>query len=82
MKLSYHAEMESLYIHLAVGVSAECVEIYDGVVLDYDSTGSLVGIDIDKMSSLPQELEIPERIPIPAGASGASASNNAWQTDA
>ena len=63
MKISYHAEMESMFIHLADRPSAECVEICDGVVLDYDSNGILVGIDIDKVSSLPQGLEIPERIP-------------------
>ncbi len=77
MNLGYDAETESLYIGVAEGVSAECVEIYGGVVLDFDSNGVLVGIDIHRVGSLPQELEIPERIPIPAGASGASASNNA-----
>ena len=65
MKISYHAEMESMFIHLADRPSAECVEIRDGVVLDYDADGMLVGIDIDKVSLLPQGLEIPERIPAP-----------------
>ncbi len=70
MRLSYHAETESLYIDVADGISAECVEICDGVVLDFDSNGILVGIDIDQVSSLPQGLKIPERITIPVEVPG------------
>ncbi len=66
MRLSYYAETGSMFIHLAERDSAECVEIYDGVVLDFDSHGILVGIDIDQVSSLPPGLKLPERIPIPA----------------
>jgi uncharacterized protein YuzE len=62
MRISYHAETESLYIDVAGGISAECVEICDGVVLDYDSTGKLVGIDIDRVSALPQVLKVPESL--------------------
>lgn len=65
MRISYHAEMESMFIHLADRPSAECVEVCDGVVLDFDSAGVLVGIDIDKVSDLPGRIEIPERIPVP-----------------
>ena len=65
MNLGYDMETNALYISVADGISAECVEICDGVVLDYDSEGVLVGIDIHQISSLPQELEIPERIPAP-----------------
>ena len=63
MKLAYYAETESLYIGVADGISAECVEIHDGVVLDFDSNGILAGIDIDQVSSLPDGLKIPERFP-------------------
>ena len=76
MNLGYDSQTESLYIGVAEGISAECVEIYDGVVLDFDSGGALIGVDIHRVGSLPQELEIPERIPTPAGASGALASGN------
>ena len=47
MKLNYHPETDSLYIELAERPSAESREISDGVVLDYDAQGTLVGIDID-----------------------------------
>ena len=69
MRISYHSEMESMFIHLADRPSAECVEIYDGVVLDFDSEGILVGIDIDKVSSLPEKLAIPENLPMPTTSS-------------
>jgi uncharacterized protein YuzE len=51
MKLSYHPETDSLYIDLAERPSAESREISDGVVLDYDLNGQLVGIDIDNASA-------------------------------
>ncbi len=50
MKLNYHAETDSLYIDLSEGPSAESREISEGVVLDYDANGNLVGIDIDNAS--------------------------------
>ena len=50
MKLAYYAETDSLYIDLSEHPSVESREISDGVVLDYDAEGSLVGIDIDNAS--------------------------------
>ena len=51
MKLNYYADTDSLYIDLSEQPSAESREISDGVVLDYDSAGNLVGIDIDNAST-------------------------------
>ena len=50
MKLNYYAETDSLYIDLSETASAESREISEGVVLDYDAGGNLVGIDIDNAS--------------------------------
>ncbi len=50
MKLNYYQDTDSLYIDLSIGKSAESREISEGVVLDYDSKGKLVGIDIDNAS--------------------------------
>lgn len=47
MKLSYYPETDSLYIDLSAKVSVESREISEGVVLDYDVEGNLVGVDID-----------------------------------
>jgi uncharacterized protein YuzE len=51
MRLNYHPETDSLYIDLADRPSAESREISEGVVLDYDIDGRLVGIDIDNASN-------------------------------
>jgi uncharacterized protein YuzE len=50
MKLNYHAETDSLYIDLSEKPSVESREVSEGVVLDYDAAGNLVGIDIDHAS--------------------------------
>ncbi len=68
MKLQYYKDTDSLYIHLSENPSAESREVSDGVVLDYDTHGNLVGIDIDNattkvalerlvVSSLPGSIE-------------------------
>jgi uncharacterized protein YuzE len=51
MKLNYYPDTDSLYIDLSEQPSAESREISEGVVLDYDSAGNLVGIDIDNAST-------------------------------
>ena len=50
MKLNYHPETDSLYIDLSEQASVESREISEGIVLDYDADGNLVGIDIDNAS--------------------------------
>lgn len=50
MKLSYYPDTDSLYIDLANKASAESREVSEGVVLDYDDSGNLIGIDIDNAS--------------------------------
>jgi uncharacterized protein YuzE len=52
MKFHYYPETDSLYIDLSKKVSAESREITEGVVLDFDSDGKLVGIDIDNASQI------------------------------
>lgn len=51
MRVNYYPDTDSLYIDLSEKTSAESREISEGVVLDYDESGSLVGIDIDNASS-------------------------------
>mgnify|MGYP006429585511 CR=1 FL=1 len=50
MKLNYDAATDSLYIHLSERTSVDSDEVSEGVVLDYDSSGVLVGIDIQHAS--------------------------------
>ncbi len=47
MKFHYYPETDSLYIKLAERPSADSHEIQPGIVLDFDTDGNLVGIDID-----------------------------------
>lgn len=69
MRLSYYPDTDSLYIDLTSKPSTESQEVSEGVVLDYDAEGNLVGIDIDNaskklelrelsLSKLPVELQI------------------------
>jgi uncharacterized protein YuzE len=50
MKLNYHPETDSLYIDLSDKPSVQSEEASEGVVLDYDGDGNLVGIDIEDAS--------------------------------
>lgn len=59
MKLNYHADTDSLYIDLSERPSVESREVSEGVVLDYDVAGNLVGIDIDNAS---QKVELKKLI--------------------
>ena len=50
MKLHYYKDTDSLYIDLSSKVSANSEERSDGLVVDYDEAGSIVGIDIQHAS--------------------------------
>jgi len=50
MKLHYYPETDSLYIELASTPGAEAREIVDGLVVDLDANGNVVGLDIDHAS--------------------------------
>lgn len=50
MKIKYYPETDSLYIDLSAKTSVDSREISEGVVLDYDTEGNIVGIDIDNAS--------------------------------
>ena len=51
MELNYYPETDSLYINLSEQPSVESKEISEGILLDYDIDGRLVGIDIDNASN-------------------------------
>ena len=50
MKLHYYPETDSLYIELVSAPGAETREIVDGLVVDFDANGNVVGLDIDHAS--------------------------------
>lgn len=50
MKLHYYPETDSLYIELSDRPGAETREIADGLNVDLDAEGVVVGLDIDGAS--------------------------------
>jgi uncharacterized protein YuzE len=69
MKLDYFPDTDSLYIDLASRPSVESQEVSEGVVLDYDADGNLVGIDIDHASrKLNLQELVTSHIPLEASA--------------
>jgi uncharacterized protein YuzE len=64
MRLHYYPETDSLYIDLNSRVSADSREIGDGLVVDFDADGNVVGIDIDHASSK-LDLKTLETIALP-----------------
>ena len=55
MKLHYYPETDSLYIDLNARPSVDSREVADGIVIDLDEDGNIVGIDIERAS---QKLDL------------------------
>jgi uncharacterized protein YuzE len=51
MKLHYDTETDSLYIELNSKPSTDSREIADGLVVDFDTEGNVVGIDVEHAST-------------------------------
>jgi uncharacterized protein YuzE len=67
-KLTYEPESDSLYIELRPTASVESEEVADGIVLDFDSEGNVVGIDIDHASRRADLTRCAiEKLPLAAG---------------
>ena len=52
MRFHYYPETDSLYIDLSEKKGADSLEVAPGVVLDFDETGVLVGIEFDHASKI------------------------------
>lgn len=65
MKLHYDRETDSLYIDLNARPSVDSREVQNGVVLDFDAQGQIVGIDIQHASEI-LDLETLEAEALPA----------------
>ena len=52
MKFHYYPDTDSLHIELSANAGADSHEAAAGAVLDFDSKGCLVGIDIDHASNV------------------------------
>ena len=47
MKIHYYPDTDSLYVELKAGPSVETREVVDGLNVDVDARGEVVGFDID-----------------------------------
>ena len=63
MKLHYYPETDSLYVEFKAGPSVETREVSDGLNVDLDAAGDVVGFDIDRASRR-LGLSIPETGPV------------------
>lgn len=52
MKLHYYPDTDSLYIELSGNPGSETKEVAEGVNVDLDARGNLVGFDIDRASRI------------------------------
>ena len=58
MKINYYSDTDSLYIDLSSKPSVDSEQICEGIVIDYDEEGNIVGIDIDNASKKVQLDEL------------------------
>ena len=50
MKLHYYPDTDSLYVEFKAGLGAETREVSEGLNVDLDANGDVVGFDIDHAS--------------------------------
>jgi uncharacterized protein YuzE len=65
MKLHYYPETDSLYIELKSAPGTQTREIVEGLNVDFDANGDVVGFDIDHASGK-LDLSRIETIALPA----------------
>ncbi|MEA2953378.1 MAG: hypothetical protein QOJ96_2898 [Alphaproteobacteria bacterium] len=68
MKLHYYPETDSLYIELKSSRGTQTREIVEGLNVDLDANGDVVGFDIDHASGKPDlsSIETTELPPVSA----------------
>ena len=64
MKLHYYPETDSLYIELKSTPGTEARDIVEGLVVDFDAKGEVVGFDIDHASKK-LDLSVVETVALP-----------------
>ncbi len=67
MKLQYYPDTDSLYIALSERPGADAQQVAEGVVIDFDAEGNVVGIDIQQ-ASRSLDLRTLETVALPRGA--------------
>jgi uncharacterized protein YuzE len=66
MRISYHQDTDSLYIHFSDIPSVESEEVGPNVVVDFAADGAIVGLEVDHASSVMDLTKI-ETTSVPVG---------------
>ena len=80
MKLHYYPDTDSLYIELSADPGSETREVSDGVNVDLDAQGEVVGFDIDRASRVVDLSSLEAHAPLvfaPAESRGDGATGSA-----
>ena len=70
MRIRYDTKVDALYIRLWEGKIDESDEVSEGVVMDYDDSGILMGIEILDASRVLGGREMKVELALTEGASG------------
>jgi len=66
MRISYHQETDSLYIHFSETPSVDSEEVAPNVVVDFGADGAIVGLEVDHASDVMDLTKI-ETTSVPVG---------------
>ena len=58
MKLSFDKDADALYLELDASKIVESEEVAPGVILDYNQTERMVGIEVLRLSQQPDGLDL------------------------
>ena len=62
MKITYDPDADAMYIYLKEGKSFKTKEVDDNTILDYDSKGNVIGIELlfvkERMPQLLKEFKV------------------------
>jgi len=64
MRISYHEETDSLYIHFSETPSVDSEEVAPNVVVDFGADGVIVGLEVDQASAVMDLTKIVTTIPV------------------
>jgi uncharacterized protein YuzE len=64
VRISYHPETDSLYIHLSDAPSVDSDEIANNFVIDFGEDGRVVGLDIDLASKAVDLSSVETNLPV------------------
>ena len=59
MKTNYYKNTDSLYIDVPPKPNADSREVSEGIILDYDANGNIIGIELNVIVLLPDSSIIP-----------------------